>query len=452
MRALVFAQQWEPENGTPQRRWAQITQGLIQAGNEVDVITAPPHYPGGQLTSDDPSHAPGAVAIGSNGEQIFRSKFAPHGRSLTSRIKDQAIVAISSARIGKRVVEATNPDVILTTAPPIPSAVVAAVVAKKTKTPYIVDLRDVWPDLLKYMNEWGNRAEANPRQRTKAVAFDMLIRIGGAVFSWAIRNADAVVTTTPSFAELLRERGYPRVLNLRNMASVRGAAVPSLAVTAYLDGYDRDTGTLRILYAGTTGRAQGLESAFEALKLTVDAGVDVQMRVVGSGAHLRLLHLQAQRDSLPVEFLGRIPFEEVLEQYEWCDTTLISLRNWKPLRYTVPSKLYEVLSVGRHVTVSADGESARIIEETHAGDAVPAMDPRALADLWIELANNRERLDVGTVGRDWLLDRETPEQNSEKFTDFVVATVINFREGKSRARLAGTTLFNKLGIHKRWAH
>ena len=419
MKILAISQQWAPEDGTPQRRFSQLTRGLTSRGHEVRVIAAPPHYPGGVLTSADPRHAPGAIAEGDNGETVYRSHFREHSRSLTSRIEDQGIVAISSWWIARKLVKSWRPDVIISTAPPLPQVVVTALIGKRFRVPYVVDLRDVWPDILTYMNEWGNQAEANPQNRIKATAYDALIASGGRVFNWALHGATAIVTTTPSFAEKLRSEGFQRVLNVRNMASVRDDKLPTLADMDYLDGTNREPGTLRVLYAGTTGRAQGLESALEAVRLTKEAGVNIQMRVVGSGSHLRLLMLQAERDHLPVEFTGRMPFSEVLEEYAWSDTTLVHLRNWEPLNYTVPSKLYEALSVSRHVTVAANGESARIITESGAGDAVPAMDPQALADLWTRLANDRQQLNVANSGRNWLLARETPDENTEKFARFL---------------------------------
>ena len=331
---------------------------------------------------------------------------------------DQAIVATSSLALASRLIKERRPDIILTTAPPIPSAVTASLVGKAHRVPYVVDLRDVWPDLLSHMNEWGNKAEANPPSAIRAEAFDALIAAGGSVFRWTLKNAAGIITTTPSFAEKLRREDCSEVLNIRNMASVREAPVPPLEESR--SEASRTEGTLRILYAGTTGRAQGLDSALEALRLTIEAGVDARMRIAGSGAHLRLLKLHAAREGLPVEFLDRVGYEDVVEHYEWCDTSLVHLRSWEPLSYTVPSKLYEALSLGRHVSVAANGESARIITETEAGHAVPAMNPQALADLWVKLASNRDLLDVGTGGRRWLLKRETPEQNSKKVEDFAL--------------------------------
>ena len=60
-----------------------------------------------------------------------------------------------------------------------------------------------------------------------------------------------------------------------------------------------------------------------------------------------------------------------------------------------------------------------IITESGAGDAVPAMDPQALADLWTRLANDRQQLNVANSGRNWLLARETPDENTEKFARFL---------------------------------
>lgn len=417
MKILVISQQWDPEEGTPQRRWGQLVDHLTAMGDQVRVIAAPPHYPGGELTSPATDHAPGAVGVGGHGELIWRSRFAPHGRSLTSRVWDQAVVAFSSGVIALSVTRRWRPDIILTTAPPLPPVLVTCLIGRFRRIPYVVDLRDVWPDILAYMNEWGSRAEANPRNLPKAAAFDALIALGGKLFSVALRRSDGIVTTTPSFAEKLRRAGHSDVLNVRNMASVRDQRVAVLEATSPADA--RAPRTIRVLYTGTTGRAQGLESALEAVRLAREAGTDIQLRVVGSGSHLRLLELQVQKNGLPVEFYGRIPFDEVLEQYEWCDTTLVSLRKWRPLSYTVPSKLYEALSVGRHITVAADGESARIVAETGAGDAVPSMDPRALAELWTELSVERDRLNVGELGRAWLLARETPEENAAKFRSFV---------------------------------
>jgi inactivated superfamily I helicase len=80
----------------------------------------------------------------------------------------------------------------------------------------------------------------------------------------------------------------------------------------------------------------------------------------------------------------------------------VSLRDdWKSFETTVPSKTYEVLAVGRHVTAMVRGEAARVIADADAGDIV-ASDPEALAALWRELAADRGRLVRNGDSRQWV--------------------------------------------------
>jgi glycosyltransferase involved in cell wall biosynthesis len=104
-----------------------------------------------------------------------------------------------------------------------------------------------------------------------------------------------------------------------------------------------------------------------------------------------------------VEFVGPVPRAEVLDHYAWADTLLVSLRGWGPFEWTVPSKLYEALASGRHITGVVAGEAADLMHCARAGHVVPPESPGELADLWAGLARSREGLRVDGSGRAWAL-------------------------------------------------
>lgn len=423
MHILIIAQQWDPEEGTPQRRWSWLTRELIKAGNTVEVITPSPHYPVGESISDDPQHQPGAVALGRSGERIWRTKFRPHTQTLFSRSLSEGYSAICAILMARKVARSTRPDVVITTAPPIPTVHAAAFVSYMTHKPLIVDLRDAWPDLLEHMQQW---ADSSTRRGLVALAKDVLFKAAAAGASWSMNfilmHAAGIVTTAPSFAERLREKGYPRTISVRNLGTQRGVQVSDAPE-------ERDS--LNVLYAGTIGRAQGLNNVLRAASRVQQAGTKISLRFVGGGAHVDTLSKAAQERGLDAQFIGRLPFDEVLEHYEWADTVLVHLADWEPLTYTVPSKLYEVLELGRHISASIDGETARIVKESETGFATPAMDPDSLANAWIELSSNRDQLNVAGRGKAWLDDRGTAKQNGKKFVDFVARVVA---ESKKRVR------------------
>lgn len=410
MRILVIAQTWEPEEGAPQRRWAWLTRALTNAGHHVHVLVPPPHYPTGRLLRTEHEFQTGSTAQGRNGEIIHRTAFREHTSSLQSRMRDEVTTLISQMRIGQALVSRWKPDLIIATAPALPTAIGARMLAHHSGAPYVLDLRDAWPDLLDYMNDWAPASDRPPASgQYKRRAFRFAAALGGRGFTRALHGASGVITTTAAFSEVLASRGIRRILTVRNLGALRGV---SLHAPGAHDSFN-------ILYTGTTGRAQELSNALRALARLHRKGIDGRMRVIGSGARLQALKDDARALGVPVEFRGRLPFDEVLPHYEWADTVLIHLQDWKPMEYTVPSKLYEALEVGRHITMSANGEAARIIEESGAGDTVPAMDGEALARLWEGLAVQRSRLDVAGRGAAWLRTHASPQESAREFVRFV---------------------------------
>src|SRR5699024_5354404 len=164
----------------------------------------------------------------------------------------------------------------------------------------------------------------------------------------------------------------------------------------------RKPGTLNVLYAGTLGRAQNLLNVLEAFALTRDMGVDIHVRMIGAGASREALTDRIKERGLDIVIESRKPASELEEAYSWADTALVHLTDWEPLRRAVPSKTYELMSAGIHISGVLDGEGADLIQEMDAGHVVPPESPAELADLWFKLANDRKLLDVSNKGAQWV--------------------------------------------------
>jgi glycosyltransferase involved in cell wall biosynthesis len=202
-----------------------------------------------------------------------------------------------------------------------------------------------------------------------------------------------VVTTTEAFAQALRQRGIRRVHVIRNGAH---------PVPGYPSHIRRTPdGELRVLYLGTVGRAQGLGTAVLAARLAHRTGAKVRLRIVGAGAEFDAVAMMAARSEMPIEVLGPVSKEQVADHYAWADSFLVALRPWPALSLAVPSKLYEAMSLGIHITAALEGEAARIVTETGAGVTVRPGDVEALADAWTRLADDPRRLAVTDAARSW---------------------------------------------------
>ena len=377
MRIQLITHYFPPEVGAAQRRLGTFARLWCQAGHEVTVIAPLPHYPSGHLAPGWRWADLGSAAVTADGVTVVRVPFVPTGRGGPAKLADQLVVAAAAA--GPAAFHRPGPDVVVASVPSVPSLAPALVARRRWRVPLVLDMRDSWPDLIA---ETQMLPPAPARWLTRLVAAGQ-------------RRADAIVTVPPAFARSLEARGYPadRIVHIRNGIDV--TAVPVLDPPA---GGDR----LRVLYLGTLGVSQGLGSAVEAL---ADLGPGrVEARFIGQGTERPALAALAQRLGAPVVFEDPVTGDALWDAYRWADTCLVPLRDWPSFRDAVPSKLYEIMACGRHVTACLAGEAAAVIDQAGAGTRVDPEDPAGLAERLGDLARNRDRLDVGGRPRAWVAE------------------------------------------------
>jgi colanic acid biosynthesis glycosyl transferase WcaI len=393
VRILLLSQHYAPETGAPQQRWSGLVREFRARGHDVHVVTPPPHYPGGSLLPGHEHLGAATVGTGEHGETVHRVRYRPHDGRVRSRVLDEVVVAAAATRAAGSALGPWRPDVVVATVPSLPMLWAGRRAARRLGVPFVAEVRDAWPDLLVVAEDWDDRSIHGARGRLHRSARATLHRLG-ALATRAQREADAVVVTTDSFADVLRSRGVREVHVVRNAAH----EVPGVVERR------GDDGELHVLYAGTIGRSQGLSTAVHAAAAARERGVALTLRLVGDGADRVALQRLVEHLRAPVELLPSVPRTELGRHYSWADTGLVSLRPWGPFSYTVPSKLYEMMRLGLHVTACVDGEAADIVRGQRAGSVSCPGDVDALAATWSRLAADRGLLDVPATGREWVAD------------------------------------------------
>ena len=370
LRLLVLTHSYWPEHSPPQRRWSSLTRYLVPAGWDVSFLAPAPRFHGSAEARPD-SNGWGRT-VGPLGETIHRVPYLSRRHGRVSKLADQLFTAVASAVRG---LPAGPFDVVLVTAPSLPLMASGWVLARLKGVPFVVEMRDAWPNLAEDAN---------------------LVRHGGKslinrVVEFVQDHADLVVTVTDGFARTLRERGVRAVVTVRN-----GVV---LERTPRLLPPPRARERLEVLYLGNHGESQRLEQLIEAAAIV---GNGMRLTMVGQGSRKPALQALAARLGAPVRFLPPEYGQSVFERYAEADTVVVSLRDdWKSFEATIPSKTYEALSVGRHITAIVRGEAARVFMDAGEGDVVSAR-PEDIAGLWQELITDRARLRPRSSGRAWV--------------------------------------------------
>lgn len=368
MRILIATQYFAPEITAPAARLGEWAAGLARKGHEVKVVCEVPNHPGG------------VVAPGYGGRLVDRRQMegfevdyvwvhATPKKTAPARIANYLSYAVSGTVVGARRGPA---DVIIASSPPLPVGSVGATLAIRHRAPWILDVRDPWPEVAVTLGE----VEDGPLLRA-AERFERRL----------YRSAAAITTTTRAHKDLIEERGGAgKVTVISNGATpsflAAGEREPEPELTGERDGHFVWT------YAGNLGLAQGLESAIDAARILGDG---FRLILIGDGPRREALRELAR--ALPpgqAEVRDAIPPADVARLTRASDALLVALAPIPGLGGFVPSKLFDCCAMGRPVVLAAVGESVRLTEEASAAISVAPGDATALADAVRRLRDDRK--------------------------------------------------------------
>lgn len=411
MNILIISQYWAPENGVPQRRWSWLTSILEAEGHSVTVIAPPPHYNRSPSLSEwwksGSFRARTEHQQINHGQTVVRTGFFPAGRSLTQRILNQAAVASAALWVILKkpgVLKEYKPDLIIGSVPALPTAVVTYVASRRFKAPYVIDLRDAWPDLISEHDRW-NSGLGEPSLREKLLSRGPVQLLGlmtKSAINFSLRESDALIVTSSKLEESLSKQFVERDSRKSKLIAVVRNVFPEEVDRKNFRDEKGPISKLNVLYAGTLGRAQNLTNAIHAAAVAEKEGYAVHLRFVGAGAARQEIVRVAKELDIKVEFSSRIAAEDLTEHYAWADTALVHLTDWPPLEQAVPSKTYELMSCGIHISTVAAGETKEIVEELGAGHVVPPESPRKLAELWMSLIDDPMLLYISDEAAKWV--------------------------------------------------
>lgn len=358
MRILLLTQYFAPEVTAASVRLLPLAAGLAARGHQVEVVC------------EVPNHPEGVVREGYRRRPFVRRRLqgfsvryvwvrASPVKTQRSRMLFYGSYALSGALAG---IAARRPDVVLASSPPLPGAAAAMAVARLRRVPWVMDVRDPWPEAPVALGELSDK---------RAIA--ALERLERRLYA----SAAAVVTVTEPFRDgIVAKLAAPEKVTV----------IPNGTTDAWLEAGEseedrRDLGMPEdrfvLTYAGNVGLAQGLDAAIDAAALLDDG---FQLQIVGSGPRLESVRERASR--LPpgrVVFRGLVPPEAAARYLRASDASLVPLGGIPERQRSVPAKLFDCSAIGRPVIVSAGGEATRLVGAADAALCIPPDDPTELA-------------------------------------------------------------------------
>lgn len=399
----MLTQWFDPE---PTFKGLLFARRLQELGHEVEVITGFPNYPGGKVYPGYRQKWLDKRVI--DGVSVARVPLhASHNGSALGRVFNYVSFFLSSCAYG--LFGAKRADIIYVYHPPITVGVSAAVIGFFRRTPFVLDIQDLWPDTL---------------QSTGMLNSPKLLALAGSVCRWTYKRAAHLVVLSPGFRRVLLERGVEDhrlsvIPNWCDEAALTGhpATAPD---TSYMDGL------FNIVFAGNMGKAQALQPVLEAAQRVWEIDRSIQLVLVGGGVEVEALKDLARRLGLQnVRFVPRMPMNEVGTVLGRADALLVHLKDDPLFAITIPSKTQAYLAVGKPLLMAVRGDAADMIRLAQAGVTATPEDADSIAAAIVRLARMTaaERDEMGRNGARFYAGELSLAAGSQKFADLFRALV-----------------------------
>ena len=309
------------------------------------------------------------------------------------------VMAVWTARRAKDI------DLVMGTSPPIFQAVSAWFIAFIRRKPFLLEVRDLWPEFAIDMGVLKN---------------PVLIRLSRWLEAFLYSRADHILVNSPAYRDYMLKRGIPV-----NKVTLIPNGVDSTMFDPDADGQtmrhqlDLD-GQFVVTYAGALGKANDLETILRAARHLHEYN-DIHFLLVGDGKERSSLEAIAHEYGLSnVTFTGAMPKSDMPEILAASDACVATLMNIPMFRTTYPNKVFDYMAAGKPTLLGIDGVIRQVIEAAHGGIFVPPSDDKALAEAILRLYGDQSTLkQMGQSARAYVETHFDRHKQAHDFADLL---------------------------------
>ncbi len=285
--------------------------------------------------------------------------------SFSSRIFAFLKFAILSTKISLSV----KSDIVFATSTPLTIAVPAIIYSKIKKVPYVFEVRDLWPELPIAM---------------KAISNPISIWLAKLLERVAYANASAIVALSPGMMEGIVSKNYPqnRVCIIPNCCDLDKFKVDSKKSIKFAENYRYTKNKKVVIYAGTLGLINGVESLVMIAKELERISKDICFMIVGDGSEkIKTIEL-AKKLSIynkNIFFENPLNKNKIPKLFSIADASTSLFVDKPEMRANSANKFFDALAASKPLIINYGGWHHDLIIEKKNGISIWNMDYKEAA-------------------------------------------------------------------------
>ncbi len=391
---MLITEGFFPETDARASRSFDHAVAWAKTGHSVTILTKAPNFPAGKVFAGYNNRWRQHEQI--EGVDVWRVwSYLTANKGIIKRLLSFLSFMFVIPWHGWRLCRKTRkPDVIIGTCPTLFAPLGACLLAKILRVPFVFEVRDLWPE----------SAVAVGMLREKSLGY----KIFNAIAHYLYHQAKLIVPVGEGYNAQILEN-YPQALG-KCLIIPNGFRpdifVPEPETTTARETLQLPVDKIIVLYIGTIGRSQKLETVFEAAKL-LEKQENIYFVIAGDGEEQEYLQGYLQKNPMRnVQMMGAQPKDLVPVYYNASDIALSPLRKSDVFKGRYPAKMFEVMAMAKPLVLGGEGISCDLLHTAQAGIAVEPENAPALANAILHLANNAAlRQELGKSGYDYVQTR-----------------------------------------------
>ena len=358
MKLLLIHQAFQAESGAGGTRHFEFGRRFVKAANQFVVIASDRSYMDAEQVHDSKRRKT------INGVEIVFAgtpQFIHRGYFWRSVAYLMYMINTFGIAIRERYV-----DLVMGTSPSLFQATSAAFVALLKRKPFLLEVRDLWPDFAIEMGVLRSR---------------ILITIARWVESFIYWRADHILVNSPAYVDYMLDRGIHR----EKVSLIPNGVDPAM-FDEQADGtcIRKELGLedcFVVTYAGAIGQANDIPTIIRAAKRLASSHTEIRFLIVGGGkAQEEIRQLVAQENLANVLLVGTRPKSEMSHILAASDVCVATLLNIPMFKTVYPNKVFDYMAAGKPIALGIDGVIREVVEKSECGLFFEPGDDLQLAD------------------------------------------------------------------------
>jgi len=373
---LYISQYFPPETGAGATRSEAMVKYLSELGWYIEVLSELPNYPTGKIHK-------GYTNKLVQSEKLYNSwvhrvwVWANPRRNIIQQLGIFGSFLVMSVLYALCRLRNNHYDIVYATSPPIFAGIAGALIAKVSKSKFVLEVRDIWPDAA---------VDAG-----KIEEDSQYYRIGQKIESWLYSQADLIIPVTERAEAIIKKRGgNHKTQVIHNGVDLEHFYHRDNPESEMDESYDKEK--FRVGYVGSLGVIHDLQTFVEAAKLC-EQDDDFEFIIVGDGgSRQKLEDCLEQLKPRNLTWVGLKEHSKVPAYISSFDVAINPVYDAKIFKSIVTVKFYEYLACEVPVISMANGLHEIEGNKSNAAITLPPEHPEVLAEKLKELKNNAHLL------------------------------------------------------------